>query len=231
MYLFDPITCQKTKTDYRTLSGITGHSENDLMKMKSIKRKIHRVKCYLLNDDTPYSELIGYMSKEVVEDEIWANIEDSTWQISNYGRGRYMTSKGWKFAIPQLLRKRLVYQIRGNEGRVTHGVAQLVAKYFMDEAPRDGLRLLHKDDNRWNCRAENLEWVSKSYIGKRYGGLSNSIPVIKIDTETGEELDHYDSMAEAGRENFTCKENIRAALDNPVKTAAGFRWIRANKKG
>ncbi|MEG2896558.1 MAG: HNH endonuclease, partial [Niameybacter sp.] len=178
MYLFNPITCQKTSTDYITLEGITGISKGNLSCYKTRKQMIRNLQCYLVEDNATYSELYSFMEKQKPEMEVWKDIEDSTWQISSYGRARYMSSKGYRLAIPQLLMKRLVYIIRQDGKLSTYGVARLVSKYFMKQPRETNLLLLHKDDNRWNCRVENLEWVSKSYMGKRYGGLANGIPVI-----------------------------------------------------
>lgn len=70
----------------------------------------------------------------------------------------------------------------------------------------------------------NLEWISRSKLGQNTGSKSKSISVLKIDTETGEVLDFYESMVEAGRENYLHREAIRLAVSGKLKTAGGFIW-------
>lgn len=54
--------------------------------------------------------------------------------------------------------------------------------------------------------------------------------VLKVDTITKEILGYYESMAEASRENYLHKEEIKLAVAGKLKTAGGFMWKLDNEE-
>ena len=90
-----------------------------------------------------------------------------------------------------------------------------------------------KDDNR----VENLEWCSFSYntrhsfrvLGRKGQNGGQNVPVIKIDPNTGQELGTYNSMTEAGKNVGVTNITISACINGRLKTAGGYRWIRASE--
>ena len=62
--------------------------------------------------------------------------------------------------------------------------------------------------------------------------LIAQVPILKrdssrlmvLDKNTGEVLDFYENIAEAGRENYLSRETIRQCVRGKQKTAGGFKW-------
>ena len=82
----------------------------------------------------------------------------------------------------------------------TYRLRCLVAKYFSEEY-KEGMSVLHKDGNPYNCKIENLIICDKKTAGKLTGGLSNSKKIIVTDKETGE-CKTYNSIIEFCRKNY-----------------------------
>lgn len=79
-------------------------------------------------------------------------------------------------------------------------VLQLMVITFLG-GNRPGLRPYHKDGNNLNNALYNIGFATQSEIGKRFGGRYNRKPVAKV-TRTGEVIEVYKSVREAGRKNF-----------------------------
>lgn len=115
-------------------------------------------------------------------EEIWKDIEgyEGQYQVSNLGRVKTLarltvrpapaTKTGWReYRIPEkIMRLRpgtrgyLCVNLRQEEKPVTLMVHRLVAKAFVPNP--DNLPIInHKDENRQNNRADNLEWCTAQY--------------------------------------------------------------------
>ena len=118
-------------------------------------------------------------------------------------------------------------------------VHRIIAKLFV---PGDhSLTVNHKDMDKTNARAENLEWITFSanhFHGRQNRpewtekiGRANSVPVIATNIKTGEET-CFPSMHAAG-EAMSAMRGAAANICNAVRTggaAYGFRW-RKEKAG
>jgi hypothetical protein len=218
-YLYNPINNVKTPTDYELLEGITGISKKNLAFYKCRHRKIPCINSYLVDENFTKEQLYEFMIKESPKDEIWKAV-DKNYMISNYGRVKAVYKIKERLLIPYKKHERcLVIKIHGKETEVH----KLVANAFLDIEP--GKCIYHKDENKYNNHADNLGFATRSELGKKFGHKSNGVAVIKFDAVTGEELDRYENMAVAGRENYLSNETIRQAVAGELKTAGGFKWM------
>ena len=94
----------------------------------------------------------------------------------------------------------------------------------------DGLpQINHKDENKTNNKADNLEWCSRSYNCK-YGHRNDntkascSIKVRQLEKEGGF-VKEYSSMQEAGRMTGISVSHISAACSGKRNIAGGYKWM------
>ena len=101
--------------------------------------------------------------------EIWKNIPkfEGVYQISNLGRARSLKknriyllknnidTNGYYYIIPYVNKKTYTH----------YKIHRLVALLFVD-GYKKGLVVNHKDGNKLNNNASNLEWVTSSYNNK-----------------------------------------------------------------
>lgn len=218
-YLYDPINNVKTPTTYKLLEGITGYSQASLASKKCRYQKLSNINSYLIDDNISKEKLYELMLKEKPKNEIWKIVLNTRnhYEISNYGRIKRIYGNGRiKLLRPYIKHNKwLVIKIDGKEVQIH----KLVTDAFLEQ-PK-GTVIYHKN-NRFNNHADNLGFKTRSELGKKFG--VNGVPVIKIDRVTGEILDSYDNMAEAGRDNYLSKETIRQAVAGELKTAGGFIW-------
>ena len=220
MILFDPINQTKIPVTYDKVVGITGKKQGDLASLKSKGKRIENINCYLLDDDVCINRIREIINSAVIEEkEIWKLISGTKdYYISNLGRIKHKDRIMIKY--PKKGKKHCV-KIKTDKLREVF-VHKIVANSFLE---LEGNVVYHKDGNIYNNRAENLDNIDKRLLGKKTGGLSKSIPVIKINPNTNERLEEYESMAEAGRENYIHRETIRLCIRGKLKTAGGFKWI------
>lgn len=128
--------------------------------------------------------------------------------------------------------------IRVRLGRKHHYVHRLVALAFIANSLGKP-EVNHKNGVRFDNRADNLEWVTRSenikhsfselgrdskFSGRVLLGRDNprSKPVIRTCKKTGEEI-YYDSMTEATREGFI-EPCISRVCNGNNKSHKGFYW-------
>jgi len=231
LYLFNPISGYKTETNYKLISGITGKSIENLASYKCKKRKIVNINSYIIDDSFSKKDLRKLMDNEVIENEIWKDIINSNgYQISDYARVRRIFSNGRTRLLTPFLKKKtkgkgFVIKINLDGKTREHKTNRLVAEHFIENEKSLDI-VFHKNRNIYDDYANNLEWITREELGKRTGNLSTGIAVLKIDTETGEVIDEYTNMADAGRKNYLCREAIRLCIIGESKTSGGFKWIK-----
>ena len=138
----------------------------------------------------------GWAEIESLSGEEWQSIKgyEDRYKVSNMGRVRsrtkiLKTSEGSKYVHVIL-----------NDGNVDHrktvSVHRLVAEAFVpNPCPGEFRYINHKDENKRNNRADNLEWCTAKY-NLHYGknapihNLKHQLPTI-IEAEEGEEHEQY----------------------------------------
>ena len=138
----------------------------------------------------------GWADIESLSGEEWKSIKgyEDRYMVSNMGRVRsrtkiLKTSGGSKYVHVIL-----------NDGDVDHrktvSVHRLVAEAFVpNPCPGEFRYINHKDENKRNNRADNLEWCTAKY-NLHYGknapihNLKHQLPTI-IEAEAGEEHEQY----------------------------------------
>lgn len=111
-------------------------------------------------------------------------------------------------------------------------VHMLVAEAFVP-GYEPGLDVDHKNGKKWDNRAENLEWVSRSENIKRafekglargHKGLNAGAPPRRVEiVETG---DIFDSQAECARAIGGSISRISMCARDPEKTHKGYHFRR-----
>ena len=162
-------------------------------------------------------------------EEIWKDIEETGgfYQVSNLGRvrsmdrniaysdgtirhhkGRIIKPSDNQFGYPQ------VHYPTIDGKQKTTMVHRLVARYFV-EGYADGLIINHKDEDKHNNRADNLEWVTSQY-NNTYGTM--------IDRRTTKYKEN--SYTKRGKKIAVYKEDKLVGVFNGYKEAGdalGYR--------
>lgn len=188
--------------------------------------------------------------------EEWKDIEgfEGAYQISNFGRVKsverinvYQNTNqtgvvfdGVKYCEEKIL-KTYVYgnyeHIGLKKGRKTYNysVHRLVATYFIPN-PNHYPVINHKDENKFNNRADNLEWCTVEYnanYGTRNERIAEKlkdnpnyyIPVICYDLNNNF-VKRYESAVQAGEEAGVSPSRITSCCRQykGAFTAGGYKW-------
>ena len=106
-------------------------------------------------------------------------------------------------------------------------VHRLVAAAFIPN-PRGHEFINHKDENKTNNSADNLEWCNAEYnnnYGTRIEKVAKKmgVPVVAIDKKTGVR-EKFFSINEAARKTGASARHIYRVLHNQRKTTKGRYW-------
>lgn len=103
-------------------------------------------------------------------------------------------------------------------------VHKLVAEAFVPN-PHGYTEINHIDEDKWNCKADNLEWCTRAYnvnYGTRTQKTSTKIAMF---TKDGKYIQSFNSMREACRIcGFPYVGNIARAIKGERCTAYGYIW-------
>lgn len=102
-------------------------------------------------------------------------------------------------------------------------IHRLVAQAFVNNP--DNLPVVnHKDENKLNNSAENLEWCTMKY-NNNYGvhETQRNSAVFQIDLE-GKVVKRWESMKEASSELGIYYQGISSVCRDVNKTCGGYRW-------
>lgn len=180
--------------------------------------------------------------------ELWKDVKgyEGLYQVSNYGNVRSVTRKRevsekkrdrcYEAMVQGTERKKFVrgeyltVVLSKNSKKSSFSVHRLVAEAFIPN-PYNLPQVNHKDENKLNNNAENLEWVTAKQ-NMNYGTLperrkhrkTRATPVIQYDKD-GNFVAEYRSIVEASRITGVSKANIENYLTRNSKL-----WKRKNEK-
>ena len=145
--------------------------------------------------------------------ETWKTIPGySRYQVDREGRFRRVYPSGATRPIKSFTkatsrRKHHIVKLVSDDGkRRDLCVAQIVAEAFIGKCP-EGMVIVHKNRCQADNYVQNLMFMSRKELGKKFGGRSSSMSVAKIDC-AGEIVDIYPSAREAGRQNYMAYQTI-----------------------
>lgn len=181
-----------------------------------------------------YGYVWKYKNKKVYkveskEDEVFENIgiigkyDFSLYEISNYGNIR--NTKRGTYCKPLIgldgYLLTTLHDQNTNKG-ISKSVHRLVAITFIEGRTEEKKWVNHKDENKLNCHSKNLEWVTP----KQNSDHSVSKKVNKIDIETGEILETYVSVREAGEAmgKNHYKNRISLCATGKISSYKGYKW-------
>lgn len=165
---------------------------------------------------------------------MWKDIEgfDGVYQVSDEGQVRRLFKDEYR---PLKLYERGKYQtvcLSYGGGKKTYAVHKLVADAFLQK-PEGATEVNHKDGDKHNNRAENLEWVSGRQNTVHAMEVLNHYPFGKpakkvrcMDIATGETVAEFHSLADAAKSigKMSARTGITFCCQGYQQTAYGYRW-------
>jgi hypothetical protein len=198
-----------------------------------------------------YLELLITQKSMEADKEIWKEVDgyEGLYKVSSYGNVlslKYCGSNRKHLLAPNPDHKGYLMVYLSKRGkRKTFKVHRLVASAFIPN-PHNLPQVNHKDENKQNNHADNLEWCDSAY-NVNYGTANNRrvetikksgwqpehmeklhaknrIPVLMIHPQTGNVLKRYKCGQEAAIENNINKSSIYQVCKHIRKTAGGYIW-------
>lgn len=184
-----------------------------------------------------------WLSLDNLDGEVWKNIEDSkTYQVSNYGRvksleRRVKTRGASTRLLPSCILRERIYAgyyrvdvIIGDKHKLV-SVHRLVGKAFI--ANPNGFQVInHKNENKLDNRAINLEWCTTIY-NINYGTGKNRAAMKKIEqygkricqyTKEGELVMTYLSATVVEKQTGFRYQGVWSACTGRQLTFQGYIW-------
>lgn len=153
--------------------------------------------------------------------EEWKDIEgyNGKYRISSYGNIVNMDFFNKGIAV-QLKPTELPTGVIINLNRRAKPLHRLVAEAFVPN-PNGLPEVRHKDGNKLNNHADNLEWVEHHM--KAVGKIPHRNKAVKAITEDGK-VERYISITEASSVLGVSKQAIQQALAGTTHTCRGRTW-------
>lgn len=165
--------------------------------------------------------------------ELWIEHPDiDKLEVSSFGRVRSV--KGHYYKSNRINGGYLQVYFSINGKQINKLVHRLVAETFIPN-PNNMPEVNHKDGNRSNNNAINLEWCSKSYNQKyrnKFGISSTEVlghPLFAIDLKTLE-VSRFRSQREAGRALGVSSGNINEVIKGKLNQTHGYWFTNADEK-
>ena len=165
------------------------------------------------------------------EQEIWKTIDGySNYQVSNFGRIRAVKQRyrNKQFLKPSVDKDGYLYvTLYNNKKKRSFKIHRLVANYFIPN-PDNLPQVNHKDEDKTNNMAFNLEYCTASY-NSSYGtrtkrSIKKKIKKVSQLFLDGTPYKEYDSLTQAAYENGFCLSGISNVLHGRRANYAGYRW-------
>lgn len=161
--------------------------------------------------------------------ELWKDIigYEGYYQISSFGQIRsLLTNKILIGDTNNLGYKRVTLYSPVKKRFFIH---RLVALHFCD-GYQENLVVNHKDGNKTNNKAENLEWVthSENDLHAFKNNLRKTYPcqfkkkIIAYDLKTGETIKEYDNVVECEKDLKVARSNIYNCCNGKQKSCRGY---------
>lgn len=148
--------------------------------------------------------------------------------VSNYGRVKSLY-RGKERIVPQYKHAGGYWFITMsiNSKTVTRDVHRLVAEHFVPN-PQNFAQVNHKDENKDNSKADNLEWCTPKY-NANYGDRNKKISKEVVQyTTRGEQIKTFRSVKDAAKAVNGSMGNISWCCKRHWKTAYGYVWRYKN---
>ena len=174
--------------------------------------------------------------------EVWKDVQgyEGIYQVSNFGRVKSLPRKVQNWNSNRFLKETILTQsvtqsrdyplIRlCKDGKIKYvSVHRLVAMTFIPN-PNNFPMINHKDENKQNNRADNLEWCDHLYnvhygTGIQRSAMNKCKPVLMIDATTKEVIKTFGSAREAFSETGISYKSISLACHKKYKKAGGYIW-------
>ena len=162
-------------------------------------------------------------------EEFWKPVEgfEQFYEVSNLGRVKSLRSGKVRKPVPNRQTGYLALVLVGEGFRRTMSVHRLVATAFCER--HDGCDCInHKDENKHNNVADNLEWCTHHY-NDTYNGKDQRCckPVKQLD-ENFNVIALWSSARKANEETGIEYKNISAVCRGLRPRAGGYRWRFTN---
>ena len=170
--------------------------------------------------------------------EIWKDIKDyeGLYQVSNLGRVKHLEftrlnplTGGISIIKEKILKQNLTsfgylsVALYKNEKKKWYFVHRLVANAFIPN-PDDLPIINHKDENKVNNCADNLEWCDYLYNNLYNNKHKKSWVKVKQLDKNNNIINIFESITEASKKTNIIQCEISNCLHNRQKTAGGYYW-------
>lgn len=195
-------------------------SDNNISNLKWSTRKDN------CNNRNPPTFDPDYYKMNIIEDEEWKLIPGDwvfPYKISNYGR--IWVSKGKSYGSNEEYKR--VTLTRPDKTTETRAIHILVAQCFLIKPTSDEILIVdHKDENKHNNKASNLQWITQSKnTEKSYdAGTKKRKAVIQLTLE-GDFVAKFKSAKDAAKSLGIGREHISGTAAGNRKSSGGFRWV------
>lgn len=154
---------------------------------------------------------------------VWKNVSgyEDYYEVSN--RGIIRNKITGKVLKPTLKKNGYLSVDLAYIGVKTITVHRIVATAFIDNPNRFSC-VNHKDENKLNNCADNLEWCSQKYnVNFGYGATVRNSPVMQFDSD-GNFIKLWTSMKEAAESLGIKYQSISRVCRGERKTSGGYKW-------